>query len=148
MWARINVPVSVEMYKGGIGNCDGDGDATATAWVCSSTGRGGWNPIALRARSVKENVALDATVRSVMAHEVGHLVVAKYGATSKDFVTNELRADCLAAGYSRWTTTTPYSAMGELPLHEMKRALPGDRRNAAVQAGYDGNPQKCLEYTP
>ena len=146
MWARINIPVSVEMYRGGIGNCDGNED-DAAAWVCLSTKRGGWNPDVLRAHAAKKGATLEDTVRVIMAHEIGHLVVDQYDATSMDFVIDELRADCMAGGYARLTQSGT-SSMGALSVETTARVLSGDRRTAAVQAGYDGNPQKCLEYTP
>ena len=148
MWSNLNVLITLTMYKGGIGKCDGDGDETATAWVCPSTQRGGWSPAAVRNRAAEKGTTISDTVRSIVAHEMGHMAAAKFGVSSDDFVTNELRADCFAAGYSRWTMKTTDSAMGQLPVETMKRVLAGPRRNAAIDAGYNGTPKTCSEYTP
>lgn len=149
MWEVSNAPVTLHMYKDGIDGCDVTDDPTATAWTCVNTHLGGWSPAAIRARAAKQGVTLEETVRSVIAHEVGHIVIAKFGATSTDFVTNETRADCMAGGYAKWTMRDPSSsAMGQLPLSTMKSVLSGPRRAAALDAGYNGTPRTCTEYTP
>lgn len=148
MWSNLKVPITVTLFKDGTAGCDVNDDPSATAWVCAEQHLGGWSPAAMRAQAQKRGASIEEVVRSVMAHEMGHMAAAKFGVSSDDFVTNELRADCFAAGYSRWTMKTTDSAMGQLPVETMKRVLAGPRRNAAIDAGYNGTPKTCSEYTP
>ena len=147
MWATSNVSLTVHLYKDGTVGCQTDSE-TATAWVCVKSKVGGWNPAEMRTWAADHGTSLEDTIRATVAHEVGHIVIEKFGATSPDMVTNETRADCMAGGYAKWTMTTSDSAMGQLSLDTTKRVLKGPRRNAAVEAGFTGTPTTCTEYTP
>lgn len=147
MWANLNVHYTLHMYKGGIGECRGN-SPTATAWTCVYTNRGGWDAADIRARAAKYGATLSDTVRSIIAHEVGHIVLYGWDGEHADGKITELRADCLAAGYSRWTMTTSDSSMGQLPMETMQNVLHGSQRAAAIAAGYNGTPKTCVEYTP
>ena len=147
MWDRLNVDVTLHLYKDGTVGCQTDSE-TATAWVCVKSRVGGWNPAEMRKWATDHGTSLEDTIRATVAHEVGHIVIEKFGATSPDMVTNETRADCMAGGYAKWTMTTSDSAMGQLSLDTTKRVLKGPRRNAAVEAGFTGTPKTCVEYTP
>lgn len=149
MWEASNVSLTVHLYKDGTVGCDVTDDPTATAWVCVNTHQGGWSPTTIRARAAKQGASLEDTVRSILAHEVGHIVIAKFNATSTDLMTNELRADCMAGGYAKWTMRDPNnSSMGQLPLATMKNVLYGSKSAKALDAGYHGTPTTCTEYTP
>ena len=147
MWANLNVTYTLHMYKDGIVGCDVNDDPNATGWVCAKQGVGGWNPTAMRTWASDRGASLEDTVRATIAHEVGHIVTELFGATHPDLMTNELRADCMAAGYSRWTVTTTDSAMEPLPLSRMKNVLYGSESARALDAGYTGTPRTCTEYT-
>ncbi|MCB1258710.1 MAG: hypothetical protein KDB26_16475, partial [Microthrixaceae bacterium] len=140
MWKILKVYPSLHLFKGGAVDCPSPRRDDATAWTCVDTRTGGWNPDMIRARAAKYGATLSDAVRSIMAHEIAHVVLDGWGTSGDDVTTKELRADCLAAGYSRWTMTTDKSAMGHLPLENMKSVLHGSRRAAALDAGYNGTP--------
>ncbi len=150
MWKRLNVDVTLHLYKDGAVDCPHgrEESAPATAWTCVSTHSGGWNPTAMHARSAERGAPIEDTVRSIVAHEVAHVVLDGWNAAGDDLMTKEVRADCLAAGYSRWTMTTDKSSMGQLPLERMKNVLYGSKSAKAMDAGYNGTPRTCTEYTP
>jgi predicted metalloprotease len=155
MWKNLNVYPSLHLYKNGAADCPSprkvgvDGKpANATAWTCVLTNSGGWNPENIQTLAAKYGATLSDAVRSIVAHEIGHIVLDGWNTSGDDVTTKELRADCLAAGYSRWTMTTGKSSMGQLPLERMKNVLHGSRRAAALDAGFTGTPKTCTEYTP
>ena len=148
MWKLMNVDVHLHLYKGGAVDCPTPRRADATAWTCVMTNSGGWSPAEMRRWATDHGTSLEDTVRAIVAHEIGHIVIDGFGASSDDMVTDETRADCLAGGYSNWTMTTSDSAMGQLSLDTTKRVLKGPRRNAAIEAGYNGTAKTCAEYTP
>ncbi|MCB1258671.1 MAG: hypothetical protein KDB26_16280 [Microthrixaceae bacterium] len=147
MWNSIGAGFELTMYKNGIGNCDGN-SPSAAAWVCPSTSRGGWSPAVLRSWAEKRGATLRDTVRATVAHEAGHMVLEKYNNDSDDLMTNELRADCMAGIYSKWSVNTEYSAMGELPLSVMQRVLYGSKSKKAIETGFYKDIKDCAEYTP
>ena len=148
MWKRLNVDVTLHLYKDGAVDCPHgrEESAPATAWTCVSTHSGGWNPTAMHARSAERGAPIEDTVRSIVAHEVAHVVLDGWNAAGDDLMTKEVRADCLAAGYSRWTMTTGKSSMGQLPLERMKNVLYGSKSAKAMDAGYNGTPQTCASW--
>lgn len=149
MWAKNDVNLTLHMYKNGIGTCDGDNDPSAAAWVCIESHRGGWNSAVIRDTAAKRGATLSDTVRSIVSHEVGHVVLGVFNADRDDLMTDELRADCMGGGYSRWTMLDPAnSAMGQLTLERTQNVLYGSKSVKAVAAGYHGTPSTCTEYTP
>jgi hypothetical protein len=148
MWSNLNVPVTLHLYKGGAVDCPTPRRADATSWTCVSTHSGGWSSTALRSWAAEYGATLEDTVRSIIAHEVAHIVLDGAGTSGDDLTTKELRADCLSGGYSNWTMTSGKSSMGQLPLERIKNVLHGSRRAAAVEAGYNGTAKTCGEYTP
>lgn len=148
MWKNLNVSPTLHLYKNGAVDCPHgrEESAPATAWTCVSTHSGGWNPTAMRARSAERGATIEDTVRSIIAHEVAHVVLDGWNSAGDDLMTKEVRADCLAAGYSRWTMTTSDSAMGELPLERMKNVLYGSKSAKAMDAGYNGTPGTCASW--
>ena len=148
MWKSLNVDVSLHLFKGGAVDCPTPRRADATAWTCVSTHSGGWNPTEMLSRSAKRGATIEDTVRSIIAHEVAHVVLAGGNAASGDLMTDEIRADCLAAGYSNWTMTTDQSSLGQLPLDRMKNVLYGSKSAKAMDAGYTGTPKTCASWTP
>lgn len=148
MWKRMNIPVTLHLYKNGAADCPSPRRDDATSWTCVKAHSGGWNPAAMRSWAVEYGATLSDAVRSIMAHEIAHVVLDGWGTSGDDVTTKELRADCLAGGYSNWTMTTDQSALGQLPLATMKNVLHGSRRAAAIEVGYNGTAKKCSEYTP
>ena len=148
MWSNLNVPVTLHLYKGGAPDCPTPRRGDATSWTCVSTHSGGWSSTALRSWAAEYGATLEDTVRSIIAHEVAHIVLDGAGTSGDDLTTKELRADCLSGGYSNWTMTSGKSSMGQLPLERIKNVLHGSRRAAAVETGYNGTAKTCGEYTP
>lgn len=148
MWKIMGVDVSLHLFKGGAADCPTPRRADATAWTCVASHSGGWNPTEMLSRSAKRGATIEDTVRSIIAHEVAHVVLAGGNAASGDLMTDEIRADCLAAGYSNWTMTTDQSSLGQLPLERMKNVLYGSKSAKAMDAGYHGTAKTCGEYTP
>ncbi|WP_163742342.1 hypothetical protein [Mycolicibacterium fallax] len=148
MWKNLNVNPNLHLYKNGAADCPHGRDVSATAWTCVSTHTGGWNPALLRSWAVERGATLSDTIRATIAHEVAHVVLDGWNSAGDDLMTKEVRADCLAAGYSRWTMTTSDSAMGQLPLERMKNVLYGSKSAKAMDAGYTGTPKTCASWTP
>ncbi|MCB1258652.1 MAG: hypothetical protein KDB26_16185, partial [Microthrixaceae bacterium] len=98
MWASSNVSVTLHLYKDGAPDCQSGRIASATAWTCVDTRTGGWNPALLRTWAANHDATLEDTVRATIAHEVGHVIIDSFGASTDDMVTDETRADCMAAG--------------------------------------------------
>lgn len=148
MWRNLKVYPTLHLFKNGAVDCPSGREKDASAWTCVLTNSGGWNPAEMRLVSAKRGATIEDTVRSIIAHEVAHVVLDSWNAAGDDLMTKEVRADCLAAGYSRWTMTTGKSSMGELPLERMKNVLYGSKSAKAMQAGYDGTPGTCASWTP
>lgn len=146
MWRNLKVYPTLHLFKNGAVDCPSGREEDASAWTCVLTNSGGWNPAEMRSVSAKRGATIEDTVRSIIAHEVAHVVLDGWNSSGDDLMTKEVRADCLAAGYSRWTMTTSDSAMGELPLERMKNVLYGSKSAKAMQAGYDGTPQTCASW--